>query len=493
MSSNKRAVASATSPVDDSGILLQVLTFLGPGHHLFISAVSKAWRESYKRVASVQMAAVTEYDYQEAVSKTITSHSTLCSAVFASVSRVRLAHECGLTFGSIICQRIAGRVADVATLRAAHELGLQLCDEVLIGAAEAQAASVPNLQWLHTEQGCSWLPESLCDYAARAGSLDTLRWSRDHGCEFTASACKGAAVGAHVHVLQFVRGEFLRGKGCKWDETACSAAAKHDHLRTLKWLHERGCPWHAARICGDAAASGSIEMLRYLKQQGCEYNTNILYAAAVHGRLAVCQFLVAEQCPYDARACSLAAAAGHLETVRFLHESGCPWKHDTICAEAAESGNIELLQYLKQAGCVFSAYAMRIAAERGDLRMCQYLRAEQCPWDKRACKRAAYNGHVGTLHWLHEQGCPWSSREVFLTAASCGHLPVILYVQSVRPALSAARLLRVLNVAGTSSRLAVAKWARQQGAEWPAVLVDWSRAAVHWARAEGCTSRASRY
>jgi hypothetical protein len=286
MSSVKRAFVRAASPLEHSGILLHVLTTLGPGHHLFISAVSKAWRESYKRVASVQMAAVTEYDYQEAVSKTITSHSTLCSAVFASVSRVRLAHECGLAFNDawkVKLQRIIGRAADVATLRAAHELGLQLCNEVLIGAAEAQAASVPNLQWLHTEQGC-WLPVDICDYAARAGSLDTLRWLRDHDRKFTARAYESAAAGGQQHVLQF-----LRAEGCDWDEAACSAAAYTGHLTTLKWLREQGCPWDAGAICDDAAESGSLDMLLYLKQQGCAYTEDTLSAAAGNGYLALCQ------------------------------------------------------------------------------------------------------------------------------------------------------------------------------------------------------------
>eukprot|EP00953_Heterococcus_sp_UTEX-ZZ885_P017511 9799-Heterococcus_DN1.PRE.1 len=50
----------------------------------------------------------------------------------------------------------------------------------------------------------------------------------------------------------------------------------------------------------------------------------------------------------------------------------------------------------------------------------------------------------------------------------------------------------MLNVAGAYRRLAAAKWLRQQGAEWPAVLKYESRAwntdVVQWARDEGCTS-----
>jgi hypothetical protein len=55
MAAIKRATAMLNSPLDDPGILLQILNILGPGHHLLISAVSKAWRESYKMVDSVHI------------------------------------------------------------------------------------------------------------------------------------------------------------------------------------------------------------------------------------------------------------------------------------------------------------------------------------------------------------------------------------------------------------------------------------------------------
>jgi hypothetical protein len=142
---------------------------------LFISAVSRAWRESYERVTNMQMAGYTYYyDYDgQAKLFTITSKTTRYSAVFASASTVNLAHECGLVFDNENLQRAAGQAASAPTLRAANELGLQFTDKVAIGAAEA--ASLSKLQWLHTEQHCQ-LPDSICAYAARSGSTDILKW-----------------------------------------------------------------------------------------------------------------------------------------------------------------------------------------------------------------------------------------------------------------------------------------------------------------------------
>eukprot|EP00953_Heterococcus_sp_UTEX-ZZ885_P020046 11203-Heterococcus_DN1.PRE.2 len=308
MSSDKRAVSGATSPLEDAGILLRVLNNLGPGHHLFISAVSRAWRESYAKVDSAQMVKLTQYYNYEADLLTITSKTTLYSAAYASTSRIALAYTYGLTLkndGKVA--RVAGRTADVATLQVARRLGLLFTAEVLIGAAE----SVPKLQWLHTEQGCP-LPEDIVNYAARWGSTEALTWLQQHGCAFTTKTCESAAVGAHLHALQF-----LREQGCEWSQHVCSQVARSGHLSILQWLHEAGCPWQAESICGDAARFGSIEMLVDLQQQGCVYSNDAIANAAWGGHLAVCQYLVAEQCPCSDAACEMAATRGHSETLRF--------------------------------------------------------------------------------------------------------------------------------------------------------------------------------
>jgi hypothetical protein len=487
----KRATVAITAPLDDAGILLHVLNILGPGHHIFISVVSKAWRESYARVASMQMAGLTYWYDDEPALLTVSPGMTLYSAVFASAATIRMAHKHGLAphlegYNDKL-GRIAGRIADVGTLQAAHQLGLQLTDDVLFGAAECSKFSVDKLDWLHMDRSCELFEDVSC-YAARSGSIETLSWLKDHGSVFTVDTCEGAAAGAHVHVLQY-----LRHERCEWDESVCAIAARRGLLTTLQWLHEQGCPWSADYICADAAGSGSMEMLLYLKQQGCGFNVETMAGAARQGQLAICQYLMEEQCPCDVDACEAAARGGHLQTVRFLHERGCPWDPTTICAAAARSDNLELLQYLRQQGCGFDAAVMSTAARTGALHICQYLRAEQCPWDARACGNAAHGNHVDTLRWLHEQGCPLNFWETGATAVILGHLPVIMFLVGAQPAPSAAQLTMMLSAAAPHNRLAIAKWLREHGAAWPAVLkshtgLAWSAELVQWARDEGCTS-----
>jgi hypothetical protein len=473
MSSSKRATMSAISPLDNEGILLDIINILGPGHHLFISAVSKAWRESYKSVATVQIATPSYRHCGSVVQHTITSETTLCSAVFASAALLRLVRHCGFAFDYGRLEYIAGRVADMPTLQAAHELGLALSDEVLKGAAEA--ASVPKLQWLHTKRSCP-LPADICEYAALSGSVNLLRWLKDHGGVLTARACKSAAAGAHVPLLQY-----LRSVGCEWDETTCSAAAEHGHLSTLQWLRQQGCAWDSERITGDAALSGNHAMLLYLRQQGCVYDEGTMANAAVGGHLHLCQFLAANGCPWGNLTAQCAAFGGHFSTLRWLHENGSPWDA-RVCRAAADFGTLQMLQYLKQQGCAFDAMTMMSASYEGHTDICQYLRSEQCPWDTDACMAAAAAGHADTLRWLHEQGCPWDVHAVRVAAAGGGHLTLLEFMQQIEPAASAVQLTELLQRTGrrcqfakaagcrTYDHLAVLKWLRQQGAEWPAAL-----------------------
>jgi len=49
--------------------------------------------------------------------------------------------------------------------------------------------------------------------------------------------CYYAAGGGHLEMLKW-----LRSEGCPWDEYICNAAAYCGHLEMLEWLRSEGCP-----------------------------------------------------------------------------------------------------------------------------------------------------------------------------------------------------------------------------------------------------------
>ena len=39
--------------------------------------------------------------------------------------------------------------------------------------------------------------------------------------------------------------QWLRGEGCPWDHWTCFYAVECDHVEVLRWARENGCPWEA--------------------------------------------------------------------------------------------------------------------------------------------------------------------------------------------------------------------------------------------------------
>jgi hypothetical protein len=158
---------------------------------------------------------------------------------------------------------------------------------------------------------------------------------------------------------------------------------------------------------------------------------------------------------------------------------------------AARSNQLAAVQFLRARGCPLSAVIFNLAAARGHTSMCAFLLAEQCPWTEATCTAAAVKGHASTLHWLREHGCRCTSTRTCMAAAKGGSVDVLVYLK--QQGLTAdAELTMLLNIAGAHNKLAAAKWLRQQGAEWPALLSlggqRWLGDTLTWARAEGCTS-----
>ena len=49
-----------------------------------------------------------------------------------------------------------------------------------------------------------------------------------------------AAYGGNLELVRW-----LRGEGCSWDKWACEYAIRKGHVEVLRWARENGCPWPA--------------------------------------------------------------------------------------------------------------------------------------------------------------------------------------------------------------------------------------------------------
>jgi hypothetical protein len=367
-------------------------------------------------------------------------HTGTCTpyaAAFASAARVKLAHECGLSFPSCPqhneeLKRCAGRDASIGTLQEAHALGLEWTDTVLVGAAESD--DVPKLIWLRDEHEVVF-PKLSIDHAAAAGSINALRWLKQQQAfwdvplyEFQSSWLQGR----HMPTRRSVLKPFSLSK-----QTSYAAASKAGNLPMLRYLHEEGCPWHHD-TCGVAAASGDLEQLKWLHEHGAELN-------------------------------------------------------DATAKLAVSGGAVPVFEWLQQQGVEFDERIIEAAAAGGHTQLCSWLRQNGCPWSAEACYAAAQHSQFETLRWLHEHGCVWDVQQASATAVTCGRNKVLGFLQELGLLSSAALLTHLLQTAGANNNLAAAKWLRQHGAAWPERLkgpgsgLSWTSELVRWARAEGCT------
>ena len=98
----------------------------------------------------------------------------------------------------------------------------------------------------------------------------TLSWALEKCSEKKERFCKHMARNGNVELLKF-----LRENGCPWDRFTCYKAAENGHLECLKYAHENGCPWDEF-TCSGAAYGGHLECLKYAHDKG--YPESVNYA-----------------------------------------------------------------------------------------------------------------------------------------------------------------------------------------------------------------------
>ena len=103
-------------------------------------------------------------------------------------------------------------------------------------------------------------------------------------------------------------------------------ASQYGLLEILKYLRTNGC-WFGDNSCKLAAANGHLDVLKYLHENGnYEWDKEECWCAAGNGHIKILQYLHENKCPWDLITCMKAAAGGHMESLQYLHDNGCPCK-----------------------------------------------------------------------------------------------------------------------------------------------------------------------
>jgi hypothetical protein len=79
--------------------------------------------------------------------------------------------------------------------------------------------------------------KTVCNYAARRGSVRLLKWTRVNYRAWSTYTCYYAAVNGHLPALKY-----LHENGCPWDLYTCSWAACYKHWDCFQYAVDNKCP-----------------------------------------------------------------------------------------------------------------------------------------------------------------------------------------------------------------------------------------------------------
>ncbi|KXZ44342.1 hypothetical protein GPECTOR_69g435 [Gonium pectorale] len=172
-------------------------------------------------------------------------------------------------------------------------------------AAAKRPDALERFAWL-AQQGYPSLPEDGYDddgadapleAAATAGNTAAVLFLAEGwpaGEDLRGAWCTAADEG-HLHVLQALH---AAGRGID-ARVAARAAARRGHLRILAWLVETpglGLTLDE-RLLEAAATSGSVELMAWLRERGCPWDSQTFTAAAESGCEAALEWLAERGCP----------------------------------------------------------------------------------------------------------------------------------------------------------------------------------------------------
>ena len=102
--------------------------------------------------------------------------------------------------------------------------------------------------------------------------------------------------------------------------------------------------------CARAAGSGNLEMLKWARQNGCDWDyETCLYATR---NLEILKWARENGCDWDGNTCLNAAKSGKLEMLKWPRQNGCPWNTYWCQEEAIQQGHFEVERWIKQNDCL---------------------------------------------------------------------------------------------------------------------------------------------
>ncbi|KXZ49076.1 hypothetical protein GPECTOR_23g160 [Gonium pectorale] len=193
--------------------------------------------------------------------------------------------------------------------------------------------------------------------AARSGNTAALQYLLAEGPIGGADymeACQAAFSGGHLASLQALHAAGMLKRPRRYN--CAASAARGGHLHVLVWLLEAQLLELHEDVFNAAVRSGSVEVLAWLRQHGCPWDSHAYLGAVAAGCETVLEWLVEQGCPMEDSGQPYLEACrnGDLATARCLRRLGVPWgpAGRVVYVAATQSrAPLPLLRWMLEEGC----------------------------------------------------------------------------------------------------------------------------------------------
>ena len=364
----------------------------------------------------------------------------ISAANYGHLDCLKYAHENGCTWDEHTC-RYAAENGHLNSLKYAHENGCSWNGDTCSIAAEN--GYLDCLKYAH-ENGCSWNKKHFSEKERYTSGNNTLLFMKDiqNPDDFTHK------------IFNYEHIESLNLKICEY-------AAKNGHLECLKYVHKNGYQldeW----TCYFAAFNGHLECLKYAHKNNC-YNIDsilnsdncICYLAAFNGHLECLKYMIRiinkNYRNDDQYTCNFATINGHLDCLKYAYENGYPFgegthmrfenKFTNTCDIAVEYEYLDCLKYALDNGCVLDEEILIKLASHNNFKVIKFLNenylelldisifiiVNNYKWDESLTALIAFNGDLKALKIYIKYGCPWLTEKTTYYAIKKGHYECFKY------------------------------------------------------------------
>lgn len=243
--------------------------------------------------------------------------------------------------------------------------------------------------------------------AASFGYLNVLQWLHADGYyNFTTITISMAACSGSLELVKW-----LREKQCPWNVTTTESAACGGNVELLEWLVMNGCPIDYDRCAYSASETGSLGILQWLNTNGYKITPPLPAINASHGHLEVLQWMKEEVvCKWDEQQiCSAAARGGQWEVIKWAMENGCT-PNEKSCEQAVYGEHFEVLQWLRNNGCPWDKHTSRAAAQKS-FEIFKWVVEAGCEVDEGICSVALSSGREENALWARSRGMKWTPED----------------------------------------------------------------------------------